>query len=148
MKVAELAMSSGTDLGTSAWFTVGQDRVDKFADATEDHQWVHVDPEHAAAGLFGATIGHGYLTLSLVPHLLTDLLEITDERRGTNFGLDRVRFPASVRVGSRTRLHAAIAEAAVRDDGGVSYRISLRVEAEGQEKPAMVGEPIYLSFAD
>ena len=97
----------GTDLGSSGWLTVDQHRIDGFADATGDHQWIHVDPERAAAGPFGTTIAHGYLTLSLVIPLFTELLEIRGTAMGVNYGLEKVRFPNPVRVGARIRLTRA-----------------------------------------
>lgn len=147
LTVAELAEASGRDLGASDWLRVEQHRVDLFADATDDHQWIHVDPERAAAGPFGSTIAHGYLTLSLVPRLLEQLLAVSDQVRGTNYGLERVRFTNPVPVGSSIRLAARMAEARRRDDGGVQYKVALRVEIDGHERPAMVGESIYLAYA-
>ncbi|MBO0772859.1 MAG: MaoC family dehydratase, partial [Actinobacteria bacterium] len=96
----ELKGLAGTDLGHTGWLEVSQQRVNAFADATGDHQWIHVDPERAAAGPFGGTIAHGYLTLSLVVPLFTELLEVREVRMGINYGLDKVRFPAPVRAGS------------------------------------------------
>ncbi|MFC8047242.1 MaoC family dehydratase [Nocardia sp. NPDC057353] len=145
--IGELAATGPRDLGATAWFTVDQTRVNTFADATDDHQWIHVDPERAAAGLFGTTIAHGYLSLALVPKLLGELLTLTDQVRGTNYGLDRVRFTAPVPVGAELRLVARIDEVAARADGGVRYRVAVRLEVRGQERPAMVGEAIYLAYA-
>ena len=144
--VAELSETDGLDLGSSPWQTMAQERVDTFADATDDHQWIHVDPERAAEGPFGGTIAHGYLTLSLVPSLLKELMTITDHGRGTNYGLEKVRFTAPVPVGAEIRLSASVPEATRRDDGGVHYRVALRIEIKGQERPAMVGESIYLTY--
>lgn len=144
--VEELAEANDLDLGASPWQVVEQRRVDTFADATDDHQWVHVDQERAAGGPFGGTIAHGYLTLSLVPAMLKQLMTITDHGRGTNYGLERVRFTAPVRVGSEIRLAASVQGATRRDDGGVQYRVALRVEVNGQERPAMVGESIYVTY--
>ena len=144
--VAELADAKDLDLGATPWRPVEQQRVDTFADATDDHQWIHVDPERAASGPFGTTIAHGYLTLSLVPSLLKDLMTITDHGRGTNYGLEKVRFTSPVPVGSEIRMVASIAESTRRDDGGVQYRVALKVEIKGQERPAMVGESIYLTY--
>jgi acyl dehydratase len=144
--VAELAGAENVDLGASPWLKLAQERVNRFADATDDHQWIHVDVDRAAASPFGGTIAHGYLTLSLVPALLKDLMTITDQGRGTNYGLEKVRFTAPVPVGARVRLVASIPQATRRDDGGVQYRVALRIEVEGQERPAMVGESIYLAY--
>lgn len=148
LTVAELAEAGGRDLGVSDWLRVDQRRVGLFAHATDDHQWIHVDPERAAAGPFGRTIAHGYLTLSLVPRLLEQLLVVSDQVRGANYGLERVRFTSPVPVGSSIRLAAQLAEAQRREDGGVQFRITIRVEIDGQERPAMVGESIYLAYAD
>jgi acyl dehydratase len=144
--VAELAEASDLDLGASSWLELTQDRVDTFADASNDHQWIHVDAQRAADGPFGGTIAHGYLTLSLVPYLLKQLMVITDHGRGANYGLEKVRFTSVVRVGSEVRLAAVIPEATQRDDGGVQYRVALRIEVLGEERPAMVGESIYLTY--
>jgi acyl dehydratase len=144
--VAELAVVQDLDLGASPWRRVEQARVDLFAEATDDHQWIHVDPARAASGPFGGTIAHGYLTLALVPAMFKELLTITDHARGTNYGLDRVRFTAPVPVGANLRLRARIPAASRRDDGGVQYRVALTVEVEGQERPVMVGESIYLTY--
>ena len=145
--VAELAECDDLDLGSSPWRTVEQRRVDTFADATDDHQWIHVDPDRAADGPFGGTIAHGYLTLALVPAMLKELMTITDHGRGTNYGLEKVRFTSPVPVGARIRLSARIPGGKRREDGGVQYRVALTVEIEGQERPAMVGESIYLTYA-
>jgi acyl dehydratase len=144
--VDELADAQDLDLGASPWLELTQDRVDTFADATDDHQWIHVDAERAADGPFGGTVAHGYLTLSLVPRLLKQLMVITDHGRGTNYGLERVRFTSVVPVGAEIRLAATIPTASRRDDGGVQYRVALRIEVLGQERPAMVGESIYLTY--
>ncbi|MGY0541461.1 MaoC family dehydratase [Nocardioides sp. YJ-D4] len=142
----EIAERAPLELGASPWQVVEQGRVDLFADATDDHQWIHVDPERAAESTFGGTIAHGYLTLSLVPSMLKKLLTITDHGRGTNYGLEKVRFTAPVPVGAQVRLVAGIPEARLREDGGVQYQVSLRVEINGQERPAMVGTSIYLTY--
>lgn len=146
LTVSELERMPGNDIGTSGWLHVEQPRIDAFADATEDHQWIHVDPDRAAAGPFGRTIAHGYLTLSLLPHLLTSVLSITDEARGTNYGMDRVRFTSPVQVGTQIRLVARCVDAARRPDGGLTYRLGLRVEIRDQARPAMVGESIYVTY--
>jgi acyl dehydratase len=147
--VAELVElgETGLDLGSSSWRRVEQVRVDTFADATDDQQWIHVDPVRAADGPFGGTIAHGYLTLALVPAMLKELMVITDHGRGTNYGLEKVRFTAPVPVGSEIRLSARIPGAKRREDGGVQYRVALTVDVNGQERPAMVGESIYLTYA-
>ena len=146
LTVAALAEVGSLDLGASPWRRIEQPRVDLFADATDDHQWIHVDPERSASGPFGGTIAHGYLTLSLVPAMLKELIAVTDQGRGTNYGLDKVRFTAPVPVGAELRLRAAVTDASRRDDGGVRYRVALTMEVKDQERPAMVGESIYLTY--
>ncbi len=145
--VDELAGMSDTPLGTSDWLEMYQRRIDVFADATEDHQWIHVDPDRAAEGPFGATIAHGYLTLSLVPYLLDQVLVVSDQVRGTNYGVDRARFLSPLPVGSRVRLDAHLVQAARRADGGLQYSVKVTLEVEGSERPAMVAEVIYLAYA-
>jgi acyl dehydratase len=131
----------GRHLGTSDWLEVTQDRIDRFADATGDHEWIHVDPERAAAGPFGTTIAHGYLTLSLSNALLPEIVEVRGVSMGVNYGTGKVRFPAPVPVGSRVR---ASAELVAADDvaGGVQTTILITVEVEGAEKPACVIESL------
>lgn len=142
----ELLDARDLDLGRSDWFRIEQPRVDGFADFTEDHQWIHVDPERAFAGPFGGTIAHGYLTLSLVPHLLSQLLEITDEVQGVNYGLDALRFTNPVPVGSEIRLSAKIKETEGRPGNGVRCRVGLAVEIRGHERPALVGDLLLISY--
>jgi len=144
--VAEIAAMENVDLGVTEWLTVDQDRIDLFADATDDHQWVHVDPERAADGPFGHTIAHGYLTLALVPRLLDTLLTITDQARGTNYGIDRVRFTHPVPVGAQIRLAAELVTSRLREDGGVQYTVAVRVDIRGQDRPAMLGQIVYLTY--
>ena len=107
--LAEMANHVGEELGVSDWMVVTQEMIDKFADATGDHQWIHVDPERAAKGPFGATIAHGFLTLSLLPKLSGDAVKILDQKMGVNYGLNRVRFTAPVRAGSRVRARTTLA---------------------------------------
>ncbi|QSE90668.1 MaoC family dehydratase [Rhodococcus pseudokoreensis] len=145
--VAGLAELGPRTLGVTEWVGIEQHRVNQFADATDDHQWIHVDPERAAVGPFGTTIAHGYLTLSLLPRMLEQLIQVTDQVRGTNYGIDRVRFTNPVPVGSHIRLAAELAEAKIRDDGGVQYKVAVRVEIRGEDRPAMIGESIYLAYA-
>lgn len=133
----ELKKLAGGDLGTSEWIEVTQDRVDTFADATDDHQWIHTDPERAAQGPFGATIAHGYLTLSLFIPLFSQLLEVRGVATKVNYGLDKVRFPAPVKAGSRIRLVARLT--AVEDvPGGVQITVDGTIEVDGGTKPAAV----------
>lgn len=137
----------GRHLGWSNWHLVDQDRVNLFADATDDHQWIHVDPERAAAGPFGSTIAHGYLTLSLAPVLLHDVLEVEGMGFGVNYGCNRVRFPAPLKVGSRVRLGAEVAKVEEVSGGGVQVTLGLTIEAEGSEKPCCVAEVVYRYYA-
>ncbi len=133
----ELRKLAGSDLGTSEWIEVTQDRIDTFADATGDHQWIHTDPERAAKGPFGAPIAHGYLTLSLFIPLFTQLLDVRGVTTKVNYGLNKVRFPAPVRAGSRLRLAARLAS--VEDvPGGVQITVDGTIEADGGTKPAAV----------
>ncbi|BBJ38008.1 MaoC family dehydratase [Streptomyces antimycoticus] len=133
----ELKKLAGSDLGTSEWIEVTQDRIDTFADATGDHQWIHTDPERAAQGPFGAPIAHGYLTLSLFIPLFTQLLDVRGVTTKVNYGLNKVRFPAPVRVGSRLRLAARLSS--VEDvPGGVQIAVDGTIEADGGTKPAAV----------
>ena len=131
----------GRHLGYSDWMTITQERIDLFADATGDHQWIHVDPQRAAAGPFGATIAHGYLTLSLVSHFLPQVVEVKGISMGINYGTNKVRFPAPVRVGSRVR--GGVEMVAVEDvTGGVQATSRVTVEIEGGDKPACVADII------
>ncbi|MEW2568520.1 MaoC family dehydratase [Streptomyces sp. NPDC047070] len=133
--VDDLRKLAGGDLGTSEWIEVTQERIDTFADATGDHQWIHVDTEKAAQGPFGATVAHGYLTLSLFIPLFTELLDVRGVTTKVNYGLDKVRFPSPVRVGSRIRLVGRLA--GVEDvPGGVQITVDDTIEIEGAQKPA------------
>ena len=142
----ELKKLAGSDLGTSEWIEVTQERVNTFADATGDHQWIHVDPEKAAAGPFGAPIAHGYLTLSLFIPLFTELLDVEGVSTKVNYGLNKVRFPAPVKVGSRIRLVAKLA--AVEDvPGGVQIAVEGTIEIDGGPKPAAVLQSLSRFYA-
>jgi len=133
----ELKKLAGSDLGASEWIEVTQERINTFADATGDHQWIHVDPEKAAQGPFGAPIAHGYLTLSLFIPLFTELLEVEGVSTKVNYGLNKVRFPSPVKVGSRIRLVAKLAS--VEDvPGGVQVAVDGTIEIDGGGKPAAV----------
>jgi acyl dehydratase len=136
--LAELKKLAGSDLGTSEWLTVTQERVNLFADATDDHQWIHVDAEKARSGPFGAPIAHGYLTLSLFIPLFTELLTVEGVTTKVNYGLNRVRFPAPVPAGSRLRLAARIAAVEDVGGGGVQLTVDGTIEIEGGAKPACV----------
>ncbi|MFE6622596.1 MaoC family dehydratase [Streptomyces sp. NPDC008086] len=133
----ELKKLAGSDLGTSEWIEITQDRINTFADATGDHQWIHVDPEKAAEGPFGAPIAHGYLTLSLFIPLFTELLDVQGVTTKVNYGLNKVRFPAPVKVGSRIRLVGKLAEVE-EVPGGVQITVDGTIEIEGGSKPAAV----------
>src|SRR4051812_27243780 len=128
----------GQQLGYSDWVEITQEMVNQFADATGDHQWIHVDPERAKReSPFGGPIAHGYLTLSLLPMMLPQIVEITGFRMGVNYGTEKVRFPAPVPVGSRVRAGATMSSA-TPFDGGVQMNLDVAVEIEGASKPAMV----------
>ncbi|MBM6405888.1 MaoC family dehydratase [Phycicoccus sp. CSK15P-2] len=139
--VEELQAAAGTHLGHSPWHTVTQEQVDTFADATGDHQWIHVDPERAKDGPFGGTIAHGYLTLSLVPMLVWQVYTVEGIRMGVNYGSDKVRYPAPVPVGSQVR--AGVELLSVEPGGGgFQVRTKVTVEIDGGAKPACVAEVI------
>ena len=139
----ELLGTVGRHLGHSDWITVDQARIDMFAEATGDHQWIHVDPVAAAAGPFGATIAHGYLTLALTNLLLPQIVRVEGISMGVNYGVNRVRFPHPVVVGSRLRCSATLSAADELGGGaGVQTVITVTVEIEGQAKPACVVESV------
>ncbi|MFD8232217.1 MaoC family dehydratase [Streptomyces sp. NPDC059696] len=142
----ELKKLAGSDLGTSDWIEVTQERIDTFADATGDHQWIHVDPERAEQGPFGAPIAHGYLTLSLFIPLFTELLDVQGVTTKVNYGLNKVRFPAPVKAGSRIRLTARLAEAE-EVPGGVQITVEGAIEIEGAAKPAAVLQSLSRFYA-
>ena len=123
-----------------------QHHIDLFAEATGDFQWIHVDPDAAAQGPFGQTVAHGYLTLSLVPALLSEVFSVTDSVMGVNYGVERVRFTSPVPSGSRVRLKAKLA-GSERRPNGVLFRIGVEFEIENHEKPALVGDVLYLAYA-
>lgn len=129
----------GAHLGYTEWREMEQDRVNRFADATDDHQYIHVDVERARASPFGGTIAHGYLTLALLAPITTQLLRVSDAATGLNYGLDRVRFPAPLRVGAQWRGGAEIVEVA-EVPGGMQVKFRATVEVMGAEKPAMVAD--------
>ncbi|WP_128801414.1 MULTISPECIES: MaoC family dehydratase [unclassified Streptomyces] len=144
--IDELKKLAGTELGTSAWLDVTQERIDTFADATGDHQWIHVDPERAAEGPFGAPIAHGYLTLSLFIPLFTELLDVQGVTTKVNYGLNKIRFPAPVKAGSRIRLVGRLAEVA-EVPGGVQITVDGTIEIEGGSKPAAVLQSLSRFYA-
>ncbi|QEE60966.1 MaoC family dehydratase [Salinibacterium sp. dk2585] len=144
--LAELETLVGKDLGASSWIDITQERVNTFADATEDHQWIHVDPERAKDGPFGAAIAHGFLTLSLTIPLWTELLDVTDATTKVNYGLNKVRFLSPVKVGSRIRLQASIATVE-EVKGGLQITVDMTVEIEGADKPAAAAQAIHRFYA-
>jgi acyl dehydratase len=146
MSMAELAEARDVDLGVSAWLEVTQTMIEGFADATLDHQWIHVDAERAAAGPFGTTIAHGYLTLSLLPVLVGGLLEVPDAAMGVNYGLDRLRLTAPVSSGARVRARAKLTDTEPKG-GGLLCRVEVTIEIEGHERPALVATTLSLRYA-
>ena len=144
---AALLGAVGERLGPSEWLTVEQARVDLFAEATGDHQWIHVDPVRAAEGPFGGTIAHGYLTLSLVNHFLPELIEVRGVSMGVNVGLDRLRFLNPVRTGSRIRGSGEIVSAEEAKGGAVQVVVRVTVEIESSDKPACVADTISRFYA-
>lgn len=143
--LAAFAQAEGDVLGTSDWMVVEQDRIDRFAEATGDHQWIHVDPERAKDGPFGATIAHGFLTLSLLPPLLNSLYRVDDVAMAVNYGLDKVRFMAPVRVDSKIRATAKVLTVTPME-GAVQAVFETTFEIEGSEKPAAVVQSIVRYF--
>ena len=142
MEAAQFEDLVGTEIGVSDWMEMTQDRVDSFADATGDHQWIHVDQEKAAAGPFGTTIAHGYLTLSLTVDMSHEVeLDVGEPKMAINYGLEKVRFPAPVPVGSRVRGRVGLVSVA-DVAGGIQVNRRVTVEVEGTEKPAMVAETV------
>jgi acyl dehydratase len=137
----ELQGRVGEELGVSDWITVDQAQIDAFANATGDHQWIHIDPVRAAAGPFGATVAHGFLTLSLLPRMGASAFEVEDTRMGVNYGLNRVRFPAPVPVGSRLRGHFTLLRYEPLD-GGAQLTTEVTMEREGSTKPVCVAESV------
>ena len=136
-----LLAAVGTDLGASEWITIEQDRIDGFADATGDHQWIHVDPVKAAEGPFGAPVAHGYLTLSLTNQFLPEIVRVDNVSMGINYGVNKVRFPQPVVVGSKVRGTAVLTDAQ-EIIGGVQAVITITVEIEGADKPACIVESV------
>jgi len=139
----DLLAAAGNDLGASRWFDIDQSRIDGFAKDTEDHQWIHVDPLRAEAGPFGTTIAHGYLTLSLAAPMLADTLHVEQAHAAVNYGLNKVRFPTPVPVGSRVRGHVRLISAEQRGDL-VEAVLGLIVEIDGSDKPGCIAELVVL----
>lgn len=139
----ELASMKGEELGVSDWHPVTQSEIDLFAEATHDHQWIHVDPERAKReSPFGGPIAHGYYTLSLAPHLLSQTLQVDGIRMGINYGMNKLRFPGPVRVGTRVRLRVALVEVEPITNGAQAT-LGLTFEVDGSEKPGCVAEVVY-----
>lgn len=143
----EVKALAGKELGHSEWIEVSQERINVFADATGDHQWIHVDEDRAKDGPFGGTIAHGYLTLSLLIPLWTELLDVEGVSTKVNYGLNKVRFPAPVRAGSRVRLTGKLAQVEELGGGGLQLTADLVMEIEGQDKPACVAQPVFRFYA-
>jgi acyl dehydratase len=144
---AELEGAVGQVLGHSEWLEITQERIHLFADATGDHQWIHVDPVRAKSGPFGACIAHGYLTLSLVNHFLPQIVEVRGISMGVNYGADKVRFPSPVKVGSRVRGTGELVKVERTKDGGVQSTVRVTVEIEGSDRPACVVDTISRYYA-
>jgi acyl dehydratase len=138
----ELAAAVGTHLGYSEWLEITQERVDRFADATDDHQWIHVDSERAKHGPFGGTIAHGYLTMSLVNRFLPEIMEVRGISMGVNYGADKLRFPAPVKVGARIRGGGELLKVEEVKGGAVQATVRVTVEIEGADRPGCVVETI------
>jgi acyl dehydratase len=144
----DLLQHVGRELGPSEWFTVEQAQIDKFAEATGDHQWIHVDVERAKREMPGGkTIAHGYLTLSLVPRMAATLVKVEKRKRGLNYGSNKVRFTNAVPAGARIRLRQRIANVEEISGGGVRVTSEMTVEIEGQERPALVAETMGVQYA-
>ena len=145
LSLADLEGATDLELEPSEWVTVEQRAIELFAEATGDHNWIHVDPERAAQGPFGTTVAHGYLSLSLLPMLAATVLRVPDARMGLNYGIEKIRFTAPVPSGSQVRLRATVRSAERRGEG-VLYRLGVEIEIQGGDKPALVGEVVYLVF--
>ena len=141
--VDEILALSGKDLGHTEWKAVEQDRIDTFADATDDHQWIHTDPEAAKDGPFGGAIAHGYLTLSLLIPLWTEMVEMEGVTTKVNYGLNKVRFPAPVPAGSKIRLGAVVSETKEVGGGGVEVVADFAVECDASDKPVCIAQAVY-----
>jgi acyl dehydratase len=140
-RLQDLQAMVGQQIGVSDWIAVDQPRIDRFAEATGDHQWIHVDPERAAAGPFGTTVAHGFLTLSLLPELFAGAFDIGDVRMGVNYGLNKVRFTAPVPSGGRVRGRFVLRQYQAID-GGAQLTVEATIELEGSAKPACIAETI------
>ena len=145
-KITDLQALVGEPVASSDWITVTQERINQFAQATGDHQWIHIDPVRAAAGPFGGTIAHGFLTLSLLPEMGASAMEVLDTKMGVNYGLNRVRFPAPVRSGSRLRGHFKLLSYETIE-GGAQLTMEVTMECEGSPKPVCVAESVARRFS-
>lgn len=145
--IDELKAAAGTLVGSSDWVTVDQSRIDLFADATDDHQWIHVDPERAAAGPFKTTIAHGFLTLSLLPVLIAGVYRVEGTKMGINYGLNKVRFTSPLPVGSKVRATITLGDVADASGGAVQVTNQVTVEIDGAERPALVAEWLTRQYA-
>lgn len=147
LALADYLALKGKDLGTSEWILVDQGRIDRFAETTEDHQFIHVDPQAAKATPFGTTIAHGYLTLSLLSKMAYEVMPgIQDTKMGVNYGLNSVRFLAPVKSGRRVRGHFTMKDVNERSAGVVQSTVEVKVEIEGEEKPALAAEWVTLAY--
>ena len=145
-QLSDLAACVGQHVATTEWITVTQEQVNQFAHATHDLQWIHVDVERARQGPFGAPTAHGFLTLSLLPKFMGDAVHVQQARMGVNYGLNKVRFPAPVPVGSRLRAHLTLVEAAPIE-GGLQVQWNVTIEREGSDKPVCVAESLARLYA-
>lgn len=139
---ADLIGQKGTILGPTDWMAMTQDRIDGFADATDDHQWIHVDQDKAKDGPFGTTIAHGYLTLALVNKFLPQMLTVAEFSMGVNYGVEKVRFPNAVKQGARLRGSGEIVQVEEVKNGGVQSTVRITVEIEGEDRPACIADTI------
>ena len=147
LSIADYLAMKGSELGVSGWIEITQDRIDKFADVTEDHQFIHVDPERAKKTPFGSTIAHGYLTLSLLAGMAGDVMPgIEGTKMGVNYGLNKVRFMAPVKSGKRVRGRFTLTDVTERSPGAFQSTVDVKVEIEGEDKPALVAEWITLAY--
>lgn len=144
--LAELAACVGQEVALSDWLSITQEQINQFAQATGDHQWIHVDPERAKEGPFGAPIAHGFLTLSLLPQFFASALHVAQTRMGVNYGLNKVRFMSPVPVGSSLRAHLFLAGAEAIDNGGMQLTWDVTIEREGVAKPVCVAQSIGRSY--
>lgn len=144
--LSDLSAQVGNTVAVSDWVTISQEQVNLFAQATGDHQWIHVDPERAAQGPFGTPIAHGFFTLSLIPQFLESSMRVLNVRMGVNYGLNKVRFISPVPVNSRLRAHLKLLEVMLVDNGGVQQSWEVTIEREGAPKPACVAEALVRQY--